>query len=128
KAAYDGGVSAIFSINRVSLPFTENRKRGRNNLRLTVDNLMRFMAVVRYNYYPCIVVNIVCFQAIKPFTRQVKSRRVNMIMGIPRKPPAAFVCYRCYRNIHRRLLERFAFLYRNRQTVAYSRNVIRHKI
>jgi glycerate kinase len=44
EAAYDEGVSAVFSINRVSLPFSENRKRSRSDLRLTVDNLMRFMA------------------------------------------------------------------------------------
>ena len=43
EAAYDEGVSAIFSINRVSLPFSKNRLRCKNDMRLTLDNLMRFM-------------------------------------------------------------------------------------
>jgi glycerate kinase len=47
EAAYDEGVSAIFSINRVSLPFAQNRKRSRNDLRLTVDNLMRFITSIQ---------------------------------------------------------------------------------
>jgi glycerate kinase len=47
EAAYDEGVSAIFSINRVSLPFSENRKRSKSDMRLTIDNLMRFLPATR---------------------------------------------------------------------------------
>jgi glycerate kinase len=43
EAAYAEGVSAIFSINRVSLPFEENRKRCKKDMKLTIDNLMRFL-------------------------------------------------------------------------------------
>jgi glycerate kinase len=43
EAAYDEGVSAIFSINRVSLPFSKNRLRCKSDMRLTVDNLVRFI-------------------------------------------------------------------------------------
>jgi glycerate kinase len=41
--AYDEGVSAIFSINRVAVPFKEAKPRARSDLALTVDNLLRFM-------------------------------------------------------------------------------------
>ncbi|MDR0526606.1 MAG: glycerate kinase [Spirochaetaceae bacterium] len=41
--AYGRGVSAIFSINRVSQSFAENRKRCKSDLKLTMDNLMRFI-------------------------------------------------------------------------------------
>jgi glycerate kinase len=44
EAAYDEGVSAIFSINRVSLPFSKNRLRCKSDMRLTVDNLARFIS------------------------------------------------------------------------------------
>jgi glycerate kinase len=47
EAAYAEGVSAIFSINRVSLPFDENRKRCKNDMKLTIDNLMRFLTTLR---------------------------------------------------------------------------------
>lgn len=40
---YDLGVSGIFSINRVAVPFAEARQRNRQDLRLTVDNLMRLL-------------------------------------------------------------------------------------
>jgi glycerate kinase len=43
EAAYDEGVSAIFSINRVALPFKEMRPRCQSDLRLTMDNVLRFM-------------------------------------------------------------------------------------
>lgn len=42
EAAYDEGVSAIFSINRVAVDFQQARLRSRQDLTLTVDNLMRF--------------------------------------------------------------------------------------
>jgi glycerate kinase len=44
EEVYGEGVSAIFSINRVAVPFSEARLRSGEDLRLTVDNLMRFMA------------------------------------------------------------------------------------
>jgi glycerate kinase len=42
---YAHGVSAVFSINNVALPFCEIKKRGKNDLRFTVDNLMKFMKI-----------------------------------------------------------------------------------
>lgn len=44
--AYDEGVSAIFSINRVAVPFTEAKLRCRQDLALTMDNLMRFFTTM----------------------------------------------------------------------------------
>ena len=43
EGAYGEGVSAIFSINRVAVPFSEAKKRSKNDLKLTVDNLLRFL-------------------------------------------------------------------------------------
>jgi glycerate kinase len=43
EAAYDEGISAIFSINRVSLPFEKNRQRCKIDMRLTIDNLLSFI-------------------------------------------------------------------------------------
>ena len=45
---YDQGVSAIFSINNVALPFREAKKRSKSDLRFTADNLMKFMSL----YWP----------------------------------------------------------------------------
>lgn len=42
--AYGEGLSAIFSINRVALPFQEAKLRSKCDLYLTVDNLMRFLS------------------------------------------------------------------------------------
>lgn len=44
EVAYEEGVSAIFSINRVAVPFNEAKIRCRSDLRLTMDNLMRFIS------------------------------------------------------------------------------------
>lgn len=41
--AYDLGVSAILSINRVAVDFWEAKKRSKDDLALTVDNLMRLL-------------------------------------------------------------------------------------
>lgn len=49
EGAYDEGVTAIFSINRVAIPFQEARPRARNDLALTLDNLMRFLKRIRQN-------------------------------------------------------------------------------
>ncbi len=43
--AYTEGVSSIFSINRVAVPFKEAKLRCRNDMFLTIDNLMRFMKI-----------------------------------------------------------------------------------
>lgn len=42
-AAYDMGVSAIFSINRVAVDFKLAKTRAKNDLALTMDNLFRLM-------------------------------------------------------------------------------------
>ena len=42
EAAYDMGVSAVFSINRVAVPFREAKPRSKSDLALTMDNLMRY--------------------------------------------------------------------------------------
>ncbi len=43
EGAYDEGVSAIFSINRVAVDFKEAQPRAKDDLALTMDNLMRFI-------------------------------------------------------------------------------------
>ncbi|WP_312644932.1 glycerate kinase [Hydrogenoanaerobacterium sp.] len=48
EAAYDEGVSAIFSINRVAVDFSEAKNRSKSDMALTIDNLMRF--VKRMNF------------------------------------------------------------------------------
>jgi len=45
EGAYDEGVNAIFSINRVAVPFNEAKLRCKNDLALTMDNLMRFITL-----------------------------------------------------------------------------------
>lgn len=47
EAAYQEGVSAIFSINRVAVPFKEAKLRAKSDLALTMDNLMRFISLYR---------------------------------------------------------------------------------
>lgn len=42
-AAYDEGVYGIFSINRVAVPYKEARLRAKEDLELTVENVLRFM-------------------------------------------------------------------------------------
>lgn len=43
EAAYDEGVTGIFSINRVAVPYSEARCRARKDLSLTVENILHFM-------------------------------------------------------------------------------------
>jgi glycerate kinase len=43
--AYELGVSAVFSINNVAVPFSEAKLRSRDDLTATMDNLMRFAAL-----------------------------------------------------------------------------------
>ena len=47
EGVYDEGVSAIFSINRVAVPFSEAKLRSKSDLALTMDNLMRFISLYR---------------------------------------------------------------------------------
>ncbi|MEG0780580.1 MAG: glycerate kinase, partial [Oscillospiraceae bacterium] len=42
-AAYEEGISGIFSINRVAVPVGEARGRSPSDLRLTMENLLRFL-------------------------------------------------------------------------------------
>ncbi len=43
EQAYDIGVSAIFSINRMAIPFSQAKTRSREDLKAAMDNLTRFM-------------------------------------------------------------------------------------
>ena len=43
EAAYDEGLSAIFSINRVARDFKHVIGRAPSDMELTMDNLMRFV-------------------------------------------------------------------------------------
>ena len=44
--AYNEGVTGIFSINRVAVPYKEARVRAKNDLRLTLDNLLRYQKTI----------------------------------------------------------------------------------
>jgi glycerate kinase len=46
EEAYEKGVSGIFSINRVAVEYKDARKRAREDLYLTVDNIMRYMQAI----------------------------------------------------------------------------------
>ncbi|MDD3192434.1 MAG: glycerate kinase [Oscillospiraceae bacterium] len=41
EAAYDQGVSAIFSTNRVAVPYSQAKERAKSDMALTINNLMR---------------------------------------------------------------------------------------
>ncbi len=47
QKAYDEGVTGIFSINRVALPYEQLKLRAKDDLRLTVDNIMYFLKHLR---------------------------------------------------------------------------------
>jgi glycerate kinase len=49
EGVYDEGVAAVFSINRVAVPFEQAKPRARDDLRLTMDNLMRFIRAEGFN-------------------------------------------------------------------------------
>ncbi len=49
EGAYEEGVSAIFSINRVAVPFSEAKKRSKADMGLTMENLMRFISQIAKN-------------------------------------------------------------------------------
>lgn len=42
EGAYDQGVSAVFSINNLAIPFAQARVRARQDLALTMDSILRF--------------------------------------------------------------------------------------
>jgi glycerate 2-kinase len=48
QSAYDMGVSAIFSINRVAVDFNQAKQRCKSDLALTMDNLMRLMVKMNF--------------------------------------------------------------------------------
>lgn len=48
EEAYEKGVSAIFSINRVAVPFQEAKLRSKSDLALTMDNVMRFAKTLKF--------------------------------------------------------------------------------
>lgn len=48
EAAYSEGVSAVFSINRVAVDFSEAKKRSKSDMALTIDNLMRFIKSMNF--------------------------------------------------------------------------------
>lgn len=43
ESVYDEGVTGVFSINRMAIPYSEARDRSKSDLALTMDNLMQFM-------------------------------------------------------------------------------------
>ena len=43
EAAYGEGVTGIFSTNRVAVPYKEARLRAKSDMKLTMDNILRFM-------------------------------------------------------------------------------------
>lgn len=47
ESAYDMGVSAVFSINRVAVDFTKAKTRAKEDLRLTVENIIRFVSTIK---------------------------------------------------------------------------------
>lgn len=46
EAAYQSGVSGIFSINRVAVEYKDAKPRAKSDLYLTVDNLMKFTGAI----------------------------------------------------------------------------------
>nr|WP_319490037.1 glycerate kinase [uncultured Caproiciproducens sp.] len=48
EKAYDIGVSAIFSINRVAVPFKEAKLRSQSDLSLTVNDIIRFLKTANF--------------------------------------------------------------------------------
>lgn len=42
EGVYDQGISAVFSINNLAIPFSQARERARQDLALTMDSILRF--------------------------------------------------------------------------------------
>lgn len=51
EEAYDMGVTGIFSINRVAVPYGEAKLRAREDLRRTMDNLCRVMQSMKRSFF-----------------------------------------------------------------------------
>lgn len=47
EGVYDQGVSAVFSINNLAIPFAEAKPRARQDLALTMDAILRFASQLR---------------------------------------------------------------------------------
>lgn len=47
EAVYDEGVTAVFSINRLAIPFQQAKPRSKKDLALTIDNLMGLIKRLR---------------------------------------------------------------------------------
>ena len=47
--AYREGVTAIFSTNRLAIPFSEAKHRSKSDYRLTIENLFRALAALGGN-------------------------------------------------------------------------------
>ena len=47
ESVYDEGLSGVFSINRVAVEYADARMRSKSDLKLTVDNVMRFLESYR---------------------------------------------------------------------------------
>ena len=47
EEAYQQGVSAVFSINRLAIPYEKSKLRAPEDLRLTMENIIRFIHVIR---------------------------------------------------------------------------------
>ena len=46
EAVYDEGVTAVFSTNRLAIPFSEAKQRSARDYRLTIENLFRALAAL----------------------------------------------------------------------------------
>ena len=47
EGVYDEGVSAVFSTNRVAVPYSQAKRRAKSDLALTMNNLMRVFRIFR---------------------------------------------------------------------------------
>ena len=47
EEAYQQGVSAVFSINRLAIPYEKSKLRAPEDLRLTMENIMRFIHAIQ---------------------------------------------------------------------------------
>ena len=43
QVVYDEGVKAVFSINRVAVPYSVAKTRAKSDLALTMDNILRLL-------------------------------------------------------------------------------------
>ena len=50
EKVYDTGVASVFSINRLAIPFSEAKKRCKEDLEDTVDSLMRYQKMLEGHF------------------------------------------------------------------------------